>query len=310
MPRKSPRSRRRRTPEPGLPGKIRPRATPGGRRTHKRVSGAAAAPAARAGAGPAHAPRGARPRTGSAPRPKAKRPPAAKPRAKARLKPRATPRPASRAGAEPARLAALLGILERLYPDAATPLVHANALQLLIATILSAQCTDVRVNLVTPALFTRFPDAAAFAAADRSELEELIRSTGFYRNKAKAIQNCCTDLVANHGSEVPHTMEELTALPGVGRKTANVLLGSFFGIPGIVVDTHVQRLAWRLGLTQEQDPVRIEFALQPQVPPAKWSAFSLWVVFHGRRVCIARKPRCSICPLLPHCPRLGVESSQ
>jgi len=312
MPRKSPRSRRRRTPEPGLPGKIRPRATPGSSRTHKRVSGAGAASVPRVGAGPAHAPRGARPRAERAlrVRPKAKRPPAAKPRAKVRMKPRAAPRSALRAGAEPARVAALLGILERLYPDATTPLVHANALQLLIATILSAQCTDVRVNLVTPALFARFPDAAAFAAADRSELEELIRSTGFYRNKAKAIQNCCTDLVANHGSEVPHTMEELTALPGVGRKTANVVRGSFFGIPGIVVDTHVQRLAQRLGLTQEQDPGRIEFALQPQVPPAKWSAFSLWVVFHGRRVCIARKPRCSICPLLPHCPRLGVESSQ
>jgi endonuclease-3 len=226
------------------------------------------------------------------------------------MKPGAASRPALRAGAEPARVAALLGILERLYPDAVTPLVHANALQLLIATILSAQCTDTRVNLVTPALFARFPGAAAFAAADRSELEELIRSTGFYRNKAKAIQNCCTDLVANHGGEVPHTMEELTALPGVGRKTANVVLGSAFGIAGIVVDTHVQRLAQRLGLTQEQDPVRIEFALQPQVPSAKWSAFSLWVVFHGRRVCIARRPRCSICPLLPHCPRLGVESSQ
>jgi endonuclease-3 len=235
-----------------------------------------------------------------------KRAPAAKPR----TKPRATSRPALRAGAEPARVAALLGILERLYPDAATPLVHTNALQLLIATILSAQCTDARVNLVTPALFERFPDAAAFAAADRSELEELIRSTGFYRNKAKAIQNCCTDLVARHGGEVPHTMEELTALPGVGRKTANVLLGSAFGLPGIVVDTHVQRLAQRLGLTQEQDPVRIELALQPQVPPTKWSAFSLWLIFHGRRVCVARKPRCSICPLLPDCPRLGVESSQ
>ncbi len=306
MPRKSPRSRRRRTPEPGLPGKIRPRATPGGSRAHKRASGAEAAPAARPGAGPPHAPRGARPRAGSVPRAKARRPPGVKPRAK----PGAAPRRASRAGAEPARLAALLGILERLYPDAATPLVHANALQLLVATILSAQCTDARVNLVTPALFERFPGAAALAAADRSELEELIRSTGFYRNKAKAIQNCCTDLVARHGGEVPHTMEELTSLPGVGRKTANVVLGSVFGIPGIVVDTHVQRLAQRLGLTREQDPVRIEFALQPQVPPAKWSAFSLWLIFHGRRVCIARKPRCSICPLLPHCPRLGVESSQ
>ena len=306
MSRKSPRSRRRRAPEPGLPGKSRPRATPGGRRTHKRASGAGAASAPRAGAGPAHAPRGARPTAGSAPRLKAKRQPATKPRAK----PRGATPPARRAGAEPARVAALLGILERLYPDAATPLVHANALQLLVATILSAQCTDARVNLVTPALFERFPDAAALAAADRNELEELIRSTGFYRNKARAIQLCCADLVAKHGGEVPRTMEELTALHGVGRKTANVVLGGVCGIPGIVVDTHVQRLAQRLGLTRERDPVRIELALQPQVPSEKWSAFSLWLIFHGRRVCAARKPRCSICPLLPHCPRLGIGSSE
>ena len=292
MSRKSPRSRRRRTPEPGLPGKRRPRATPGRSHTRKRVPSAPVA----------HAPRGARSAPGSAPRLQARRRPAAPPRAKLRRAPRA--------GAEPARVAALLGILERLYPYAATPLLHADALQLLVATILSAQCTDARVNLVTPALFERFPDAAALAAADRTELEELIRSTGFYRNKAKAIQNCCTDLVAKHGGEVPRSMEELTSLPGVGRKTANVVLGSVFGIPGIVVDTHVQRLAQRLGLTKEQDPVKIERALQPQMPPAKWSAFSLWLIFHGRRVCVARKPRCSICPLLPHCPRLGVASSQ
>jgi endonuclease-3 len=222
-------------------------------------------------------------------------------------KPRARTRPA---GPDSARVAALLGILERLYPDAATPLTHANALQLLVATILSAQCTDARVNLVTPALFERFPEAAALASADRAELEELIRSTGFYRNKAKAIQSCCAHLVAKHGGKVPRTMAELTALPGVGRKTANVVLGSVFGVPGIVVDTHVQRLAQRLGLTKEQDPVKIELALQPQVPPAKWSRFSLWLIFHGRRVCVARKPRCSICPLLPHCPRAGVTSSQ
>jgi len=204
----------------------------------------------------------------------------------------------------------VLRILKADYGDAGCSLAHADPFELLIATILSAQCTDARVNLVTPALFERFPDAAALAAADRTELEELIRSTGFYRNKAKAIQNCCTDLVAKHGGEVPRSMEELTSLPGVGRKTANVVLGSVFGIPGIVVDTHVQRLAQRLGLTKEQDPVKIERALQPQMPPAKWSAFSLWLIFHGRRVCVARKPRCSICPLLPHCPRLGVASSQ
>ena len=201
-------------------------------------------------------------------------------------------------------------ILERLYPDAATPLVHANALQLLVATILSAQCTDARVNLVTPELFARFPDAAALAGAGRAALEELIRSTGFYRNKAKAIQACCAAIVADHGGAVPRTMAELVVLPGVGRKTANVVLGSAYGIPGIVVDTHVQRLAGRLGFTTERDPVKIEFALQPLVPREKWSRFSLWLVFHGRRVCVARKPRCSICPLAPHCPRLGVTSAQ
>ena len=268
MPRKSPRSRRR-EPVPRLPGKSRPRATPGRKR----------APA-RAGAATKHVPRGAR-------------------------------RAASRPGAGPAaRAAAVSAILERLYPDAATPLVHADALQLLVATILSAQCTDARVNLVTPALFARFPDAAALAGADRAELEELVRPTGFYRNKAKAIQACCAGLVARHGGEVPRTMAELTALPGVGRKTANVVLGSAYGVPGIVVDTHVQRLAGRLGLTAERDPVKIEFALQPLVPEAKWSRFSLWLIFHGRRVCVARRPRCSICPLSPHCPRLGVASAQ
>ena len=259
---------------------------------------AAAGPAGRR-RGPAHAPRGARPAPAGSAGPPEKRRRTAKPRAAGR-----------RAAPEPARVAALLGILERLYPDPVTPLAHANALQLLIATILSAQCTDARVNQVTPALFARFPDATALAAADRGELEGLIRSSGFYRNKAKAIQAVCADIVARHGGEVPRTMAALTALHGVGRKTANVVLGSAFGIPGIVVDTHVQRLAGRLGLTSARDPVKIELALQPLVPEARWSAFSLQLIFHGRRVCVARKPRCSICPLLPHCPRIGVTSSQ
>ena len=292
MPRKSPRSRRRAI-EPGLPGKRRPQAAPGRARPRARPAGATAR---RPGAAAPHAPRGARPAKVAA-RAKAKRRPAARPRTRL-------------AAPEPARVAALLGILGRLYPDAATPLLHADALQLLVATILSAQCTDARVNLVTPGLFARFPDAAALAGAERGELEESIRSTGFYRNKAKSIQACCAAIVTRHGGRVPRTMEALTALPGVGRKTANVVLGSAFGIPGVVVDTHVQRLAGRLGLTAETDPVRIEAALQPLVPPSQWSAFSLWLIFHGRRVCVARKPRCSICPLLPHCPRRGVTSSQ
>jgi endonuclease-3 len=165
------------------------------------------------------------------------------------------------------------------------------------------------VNQVTPALFARYPDAAAFAGAARAELEEMVRPTGFYRNKAKSIQTCCADLVARHGGEVPRTLEELVALPGVGRKTANVVLGNAFGIPGIVVDTHVARLSKRLGLTREGDPVKIEFALMPIVPRERWSLFSHWLILHGRRVCVARKPRCSICPLSPHCPRTGVTAS-
>jgi endonuclease-3 len=183
-------------------------------------------------------------------------------------------------------------------------------LQLLIATILSAQCTDQRVNMVTPVLFARFPHAQALANADRAELEEIIRSTGFYRNKAKSIQSCCADIVAKHGGEVPRTLEALTALHGVGRKTANVVLGNAFGIPGIVVDTHVTRLANRLGLTREKDAVKIEFALMPIVPRERWSVFSHWLILHGRRVCIARKPRCSTCPIAVHCPRIGVTVAQ
>jgi endonuclease-3 len=207
---------------------------------------------------------------------------------------------------EPERVAAILEILARTYPDARTALNHENPLQLLIATILSAQCTDARVNMVTPALFRRYPDAASLASADRAELEEMIRSTGFYRNKAKSIQTCCADIVAKYGGEVPRTLEELTALPGVGRKTANVVLGNAFDTPGLVVDTHVQRLAFRLGLTRETDPVKIEFALMDVIPRERWSLFSHWLILHGRSVCIARKPRCSVCPLFAHCPRLGV----
>jgi endonuclease-3 len=211
---------------------------------------------------------------------------------------------------DPARVAAILDLLARTYPDPTTALRFGNPLQLLIATILSAQCTDERVNLTTPALFARYPDAAAFAAATQAEIEDLIRSTGFFRNKARAIRECCADIIGKHGGEVPGSLEALTALRGVGRKTANVVLGNAFGIPGIVVDTHVQRLSRRLGLTPETDPVKIEFALMPIVPRERWTAFSHWLILHGRRVCVARKPRCSICPLAPHCPRVGVTASQ
>ncbi len=204
----------------------------------------------------------------------------------------------------------MLAILERHYPEARTALDFGTPLQLLVATILSAQCTDERVNMVTPGLFARYPDAAAFAAAPQAELEQMIRSTGFFRNKARAIRECSADIVSTHGGQVPGTLEELTALHGVGRKTANVVLGNAFGIPGLVVDTHVTRLTRRLGLTRETDPVKIEFALMPIIPRERWTLFSHWLILHGRRVCLARKPRCSVCPLLPHCPRVGVTASQ
>ena len=204
---------------------------------------------------------------------------------------------------------ALLEILDRTYPAARCALDFGTPLQLLIATILSAQCTDARVNKVTPGLFARFPDAPAFAAASQDDLENEVRSTGFFRNKARAIRECCADILARHGGEVPRTMEELTRLRGVGRKTANVVLGNAFGVPGIVVDTHVTRLANRLGLTRETDPVKIEYALMPVIPRERWTVFSHWLILHGRSTCGARTPRCSTCPLLPHCPRAGVTSS-
>ncbi len=211
---------------------------------------------------------------------------------------------------EPRRVQALIRTLERLYPEATTALHHRTPLQLLVATILSAQCTDERVNKVTPGLFARYPDAAAFAAAPPEKLEDQIRSTGFFRMKSRAIRESCADIVAKHGGEVPRTLEQLTALRGVGRKTANVVLGNAYGVPGIVVDTHVQRVSRRLGLTPERDAVKIEFALMSILPREKWIAFSHWLIYHGRRVCVARKPRCSICPLLPHCPRIGVKASE
>jgi endonuclease-3 len=311
MPRKSPRARRKPGSSPRLPGKSRPRATPGRTRAAVRGQGARATARRAAAGAKRHSPKGARgaraatarPRAGSGARHAAVRRPKLGAGRRSGRGPRFTP-------PEPSRVHAILGILASAYPDARTALHHANPLQLLVATILSAQCTDERVNQVTPGLFERFPDAAALAGAPRAELEEMIRSTGFYRNKAKAIQACCADIVAQHAGQVPRTLEALTALHGVGRKTANVVLGSAFGIPGVVVDTHVQRLARRLGLTRESDPVKIEFALMPILPREQWSVFSHWLILHGRRVCVARKPRCSICPIAPHCPRIGVTASQ
>jgi endonuclease-3 len=196
--------------------------------------------------------------------------------------------------------------LAREYPDARCSLDHANPLQLLIATILSAQCTDERVNLVTPALFARYPDAAAFAKTDPRELERMIQSTGFFRNKAKSILGCCRAIVEEHGGEVPGTLEELVALPGVGRKTANVVLGNAFAVPGLVVDTHVMRLSRRMGLTKATTPEKIELDLMKMIPPEGWVAFGHRMIYHGRRICQARSPRCEACPLTKYCPKIGV----
>jgi endonuclease III len=207
------------------------------------------------------------------------------------------------------RAGRLARALAKLYPDARCPLNHQTPVQLLVATILSAQCTDARVNQVTPALFARYPDARAFAGADPRELEKYIQSTGFFRNKARNIIGCCKQLVAEHGGEVPSTLEELVPLRGVGRKTANVLLGTVFDTPGITVDTHVGRLSRRLGLTAESDPVKVERDLMRLVPRKQWSAFSLRLIFHGRQVCHARKPTCSACTLAKLCPRIGVPTN-
>jgi len=200
-------------------------------------------------------------------------------------------------------------LLRALYPDAVTALSHETPLQLLIATILSAQCTDARVNLVTPALFARYPTAQDFARCDIRELQSLIKSTGFYRNKAKNIRDCCAALVQRFGGEVPGDLAALVSLPGVGRKTANVVLGDAFDTPGITVDTHVGRLSRRLGLTRQTDPVKVEFALMELLPPTEWTAFSHRLILHGRRVCHARKPLCEQCPLAGLCPKIGVKKA-
>jgi endonuclease III len=196
--------------------------------------------------------------------------------------------------------------LAKLYPDAHCALEHRTPLQLLIATILSAQCTDVRVNMVTPALFERYKTAQDFADADSNELERMIASTGFFRNKARNIIACCQAIVAEHGGEVPNILDALVKLPGVGRKTANVVLGDAFGVPGITVDTHVGRLSRRLGLTVHEDPVKVELDLMDVIPQAEWTPFSHRMIFHGRQVCFARKPNCPGCAMKTFCPKFGV----
>lgn len=201
------------------------------------------------------------------------------------------------------RTAKIITILEQEYPDAATRLAHVNPLQLLIATILAAQCTDDRVNIVTSELFKKYKTAADFAAVPQDVLEKEIRSTGFYRNKAKSIRGAAARIAEAYGGKVPDTMEDLLTLAGVARKTANVVLGSAFGKNvGIVVDTHMIRLAGRLGLTRETDPVKIERDLMVIVPHEKWTSFAHQILFHGRAICTARKPKCDICPLNKLCP--------
>jgi endonuclease-3 len=196
---------------------------------------------------------------------------------------------------------AILDILDKTYPKAQCSLDFTNPLELLVATVLSAQCTDERVNQVTKRLFNKYRTAADYAQVASDELEEDIRPTGFFRNKAKSLKNCGAALVERYEGEVPDSLEDLVELPGIGRKTANVILGTAFNTPGIVVDTHVGRITQRLGLTQQRDPVKIEFDLMEQIPREKWTVFSHQLIQHGRNICTARKPKCTECPLLEHC---------
>jgi endonuclease-3 len=207
----------------------------------------------------------------------------------------------------PATVSKIFDALDRHHPNADTELVHRNAFELLVATILSAQSTDARVNLVTPALFERFPDAHALARAKQGQLEKLILSTGFFRQKSKALIGMAKALVEQHGGEVPADMDALTKLPGVGRKTANVVLGHALGVPGLPVDRHVLRVANRIGLVKNDDPVKVEALLTARLPPERWTRASDALILHGRRIC-KPKPLCGICNVRPYCDfyRLGV----
>jgi endonuclease III len=201
------------------------------------------------------------------------------------------------------RVGAILALLKKAYPEAKCSLEHRNAYQLVVATILSAQCTDERVNKVTPELFRKYPSARELATAAQEDVERVIQSTGFFRNKAKSLRGMARALIERHAGEVPRTMEELTGLPGVGRKTANVVLGNAFeDNVGVVVDTHVGRLSRRLGLSGQTDPVKVERDLMKIVPRDQWALWSHLLIFHGRAVCAARNPRCEQCPLLKYCP--------
>ena len=199
------------------------------------------------------------------------------------------------------RVRKILRVLKKEYPEARCLLDHEDPLQLLVATILAAQCTDERVNIATKALFAKLVSAEDFAQVPQAKLEEMIRSTGFFRNKAKAIRAACAEIAQKHGGEVPANMEALVALPGVGRKTANVVLATCFGKQGIIVDTHLSRVTQRIGLTREKDPVKMELALQKVVPKGSWTRFSHVIGFHGRQVCHARRPACETCHIRRWC---------
>jgi len=232
--------------------------------------------------------RKAKPKTSAAPKTKEKGPSAGK--------------PGKGAGTDPKRVAAILAKLDEAYPNATCELKHESPFQLLVATILSAQCTDVRVNQVTESLFKKYPSPKAFAYANPSELEKEIRPTGFFRNKTKSVMGASKTIVENFGGKVPRTMEEMLTLAGVARKTGNVVLGTAYGIAsGVVVDTHVLRLSYRLDLTKHDDPKKVEQDLMAIIPQDKWIQFSHQLIWHGRRVCVARKPRCVDCNLEPLC---------
>jgi endonuclease-3 len=199
------------------------------------------------------------------------------------------------------KIGPILKLLKEHYPEAHCTLDFTNPLELLVATVLSAQCTDVRVNQVTPAIFKHYRSAADYADAPLEDLEQAIYTTGFYRQKAKSIKAICQALVTQFDGQVPASLDDLVKLPGIGRKTANVILGNAFGIPGITVDTHMGRVSQRLGLTQQKDPVKIEFDLMPMVPRERWVKFSHQIIWHGRQLCTAKKPDCPHCPLLAYC---------
>lgn len=213
-------------------------------------------------------------------------------------------KPAARKKQDPEalRLRRIVRKLKKMHPEMRSGLDFNNPFELLVSTILSAQCTDARVNKVTPALFAALPDPAAFAAASLGKIEKLIHTTGFYRAKARNIQACARQLLERHEGKVPESMEELTALAGVGRKTAHCVRAWAFGKPGLTVDTHFKRIVARLGITEETDPVKIEHVMAEKLPPRDWSPFSHAIIMHGRSICPARRPRCEACPLLPDCP--------